>query len=165
MYLQAIIELIKYYRLPWLILAIIFWIISYYIFSLKQFIYALPGGIFSMLIGTSLETFFIDHKFWQDRYLLIPVGELDLFLIIGPFLIIGLWLIRLLPNKRLYICCFILLLSALATGVEFIFIQIDVLKFDTSKWSYYHSLFAYFLGLLSTLGLHCIYYEKTKAHR
>lgn len=165
MYFQAIIEFIKLNRLPWLILAIIIWIINIYFFNLKQFIYALPGGIFSMLIGASLETFFIAHKFWFERYLLIPVGKLDVSLIIGPFFSIGLWLIRLLPNNRLYTCCLILLLSALATGVEYIFIQFSILKYDTSRWSYYHSLFTYYLGLVSTLGLHCIYYGKTNTYR
>lgn len=159
-----ILEMFKYYielyKLPWLILAILSWIAIYFTCSFKQFMYALPSGVWSMMLGTILEQFFVYHKFWTDKYLLIPIGELDLFVIIGPFFAIGLLFIRFLPRNKWSICLLIVLFSAIATGIELLSIEFCSLKYHDTKWSYLHSLFAYCIGLISTLGFNSLYYDK-----
>jgi len=148
------------YRLPWLMLAILSWITIYFTCSYKQFTKALPAAIWTMIVGAILEQFFLHHKFWSDKYLLIPIGELDLFLVIGPFFTLGLLLIRLLPRNKWGILSSVLFFSILATGIEVISIKLSFLKYHETKWNYLHSIFAYSLGLMSTLGFHYALWKK-----
>ena len=149
------------YRLPWLLLAILSWITIYFSCSWYQFTKALPAGLWTMAVGFILEQFFLHHKFWSDNYLLIPIGELDLFLVIGPFFTIGLLLIRFLPRNKWGVFSLVLLFSVLATGIEAITMKLCFLKYHETKWSYIHSVFAYSLGLMSTIGFHHVLFKKS----
>ncbi|ABR47684.1 hypothetical protein Amet_1488 [Alkaliphilus metalliredigens QYMF] len=160
MNIEVLIEFLDAYNLPWLLLAIISWLAIYFSCSLQQFFHALPVAIWTMIVGGILEKFFIDHKFWIDRFILIPVGELDLFVIIGPFFCLGLLLIRFLPKDRSKKCLLILLFSALSTIIEALSIELGFLEYRQGKWSALHSLVAYTLGLMSALGFYYVYYSK-----
>ncbi|WP_425445821.1 hypothetical protein [Dethiothermospora halolimnae] len=160
MFTKIIINFLDTYNLPWLILALMTWSLIYISCSLKQFFYALPVGIWTMVVGTILENFFIYHKFWSDHFILVHIGELDLFLIIGPFFSIGLLLIRFLPKSSFGKYMIILLFSAISVGIELIAIKLGFLSYNAEKWSLIHSLGAYSLSLMSGLGFYYIYYNK-----
>ncbi len=160
--LDAISRLLDKYNLPWLLLALMSWLIIIFSCSRKDFWYGFPVGIWTMVTGAVLEQFFIDQKFWVDRFIMIPVGELDLYLIIGPFFGLGLLLIRFLPKSRLLRYFSVLAWSALATGIEFIATKLHFLVYSGTKWSYLHSMTCYSIALMSALGFYFIYYEYRK---
>ncbi|WP_066633737.1 hypothetical protein [Desulfolucanica intricata] len=158
--METIILILDKYNLPWLLLAIITWLILFFSCSYKCFLQGLPVGIFTMITGASLEQFFISHKFWKEKFILVKIGELDLFLVTGPLLVIGILLIRFLPKSRLGMFLAILAWSSLATGIEFIALKLGFLAYHSEKWSSLHSLTGYFLYLLSALGLYYILSNK-----
>ncbi len=160
MTLDSIIIFLDKYNLPWVLLAILVWIVIVFTCSMKEFVHALPVGIWTMFVGYILETFFVDHRFWVDKFLMIPIGDLDLFLVIGPFFAIGLLLIRFLPRERWKKLFLILLFSALATAIEALAMQLGFLQYADEKWCYIHSFVAYIFGLFSAVGFYSIYYDK-----
>lgn len=150
---------IYYYRLPWIILSIFTWALIIFTCSFRQFIYAMPIGLWTMLVGGLLENFFINAKFWHESFILIPIGELDLFVMLGPFFTIGVILVRYLPKRPVHKLLLVLLLSLLATGIELIAIPLGLLTYAQGKWQSMHSVFAYVLGLMSALGFYFVYYN------
>lgn len=103
MFLNSVSRFLDKFDLPWVILALITILILVSTNSRKDFWRCCPVGIWTMVTGALLEQFFINNKFWVDHYIMIKVGELDLFVIIGPFFAIGFLLVRFLPENRLAI--------------------------------------------------------------
>lgn len=157
MTLEIIIRFLDKYNLPWLLLAIMTWLIILFSCSRKCFLHGLPTGIWTLLIGAGLEQFFINYKFWLERFIMIRVGELDLFVIIGPFFSIGVLLIRFLPESRWGKYLAVLFWSGVSTGIELIAIKLGFLDYHPVKWSALHSLISYYLSLLSALGFYYCY--------
>ncbi|AOY77109.1 hypothetical protein [Clostridium formicaceticum] len=160
MNIETFIKLLDTYNLPWLILAIITWLTIYFSCSLQQFFHALPVGFWTMVIGGMLESFFIEHKFWVDRFIMIHIGELDLFVLIGPFFAVGLVLIRFLPKGRWKKHLIVLTFAALSTAIELIAIKLKFLEYHPEKWGVLYSFVAYSLALMSALGFYYVYYSK-----
>ncbi|AKL94639.1 hypothetical protein CACET_c11740 [Clostridium aceticum] len=158
--METIIEFLDTYNLPWLILAGITWLTIYFSCSLQQFFHALPVGLWTMTIGGTLENFFIDNKFWEQHFIMIQVGKLDLFVLVGPFFAVGLLLIRFLPKGRWQKFFMVLVFSALSTAIELIAIKFGFLTYHPENWSAISSLIAYYLGLMSGLGFYYVYYNK-----
>ncbi len=159
MTLDSFIIFLDKYNLPWVLLAVVVWLVIIFTCSLKEFIHALPVGIWTMFVGFILETFFVENRFWVDRFLMVPVGDLDLFLILGPFFAIGLLLIRFLPRERWKKIVLILIFAALGTAVEALAVQLEFLQY-AEKWCYIHSITSYCFGLFSAVGFYAIYYDK-----
>ncbi|WP_026477221.1 hypothetical protein [Alkaliphilus transvaalensis] len=157
---EGITNFLDTYNLPWLILAVICWVVIFFTCSLKEFKRALPIALWTMVVGGVLENFFIDNKFWKEDFILVHLGELDLFVVIGPFFTIGLFLIRCLPKKSWQKLFLVLLLSTLATLIEFFSIKLGFLSYDSEKWGYIYSIVAYIIGLMSALGFYFIYYDR-----
>jgi len=152
------------YKLLWPILALLTWLLIIFTCSFRQFLHALPIGIWTMIIGGVLENFFIVFKFWQENLISIPVGELDLFVVIGPFFTIGVIFVRFLPSNPWGKVFLILLLSVLATGIELIAIELGMLKYTETRWIELYSIAAYTIGLMSAQGFYYIYYNLPKKH-
>ncbi len=157
MSLKIIIEFLDTYNLPWFILAILTWLPIVFTCSSREFFHALPVGIWTMIVGGILENFFIYHKFWVQRFILVHLGELDLFVTIGPFFSIGILLIKFLPKNRWGKYLIVLILSALATGIELLAIKLAFLEYHPHNWQALYSLIIYTLGLMSGLGFYHIY--------
>ncbi|MEW9122841.1 MAG: hypothetical protein AB2421_09025 [Thermotaleaceae bacterium] len=155
--MENIIKFLDLYNLPWLLLALLTWLIIFFTCSSRQFLHGLPVGIWTMAVGGILEAFFIEHKFWIQRFILIHVGELDLFVLIGPFFAIGLLLIRFLPSTPWGKSIIVLGFSALATLIELAAIKLHFLSYHESKWGWIYSMVAYCIGLTSALGFYYIY--------
>ncbi len=165
MSLEIITRFLDQHNLPWLILALLTWLAIYLLCSPRCFFKAFPVGIWTMAVGGILEHFFIEHKFWEERYMMIPLGESDLFVIIGPFFAIGVILIRFLPESRRGKFLTVLVLSVFATAIELIAIELGFLTYNESKWGVLNSLIAYSLGLMSALGFYYAYYSKSVSSR
>ncbi|SCY44567.1 hypothetical protein [Alkaliphilus peptidifermentans] len=161
MILENFIDFLDTYNLPWLILAILSWIVIYFTCSFNQFLHGLPVALWTMTIGGILEHFFINEKFWQQRYILVQLGELDLFVLIGPFFTIGLLLIRFLPRSPWGKFLLIFMFSMLSTVIELLSVKLGFLEYHPEKWGILYSLVAYYLGLMSALGFYYIFYNKT----
>ncbi len=163
--LEIIVEFLDHYNLPWVILAVLSWLSIYFSCSFHCFLQALPVGIWIMAVGTVLEQFFIYHRFWEDHFIMVPIGESDLFLIIGPFFSIGILLIRFLPKNRWGQFFTVLILSGLAAGIELIAVKLGFLTYNSAKWGFLNSFIAYYLGLMSALGFYYVYYSKNISFR
>ena len=142
------------HNLPWLLLAIISWIIVYLSSRRRAFFQLLPMGIWTAVVGYMLERFFIVHKFWSDKFIMIPINGLDLFVVIGPFFSIGILLLQYLPKTTFGQLAAVLFWSFIATAIEMLAIKLGFLYFASGKWTYLHSILAYCLGLMSTLGFY-----------
>lgn len=165
MTMDAVIRFLDKYNLPWVLLAIITWLTILFTYSRKDFWPGLLTGIWTMLTGSVLEQFFIYHKFWEERYIMVHLGELDLFLIIGPFFSLGVLVIRFLPKNRWTRYLAVLAWSGLATGIEVIAIKLQFLDYHPVKWSFIHSLMAYVLALMSALGFYYITFSSPARHK
>ena len=152
------------YNLPWFLLAVFSWVIVRLTCRREDFRHGLPVGIWTLLAGGVLEHFFIQEKFWVERFSMIPVGELDLFLLIGPFFSLGVLLIRYLPESAPGRLAAVLGWSVLGVAIEFLAIQLGFLGYSP-QWSGGHSLLGYFLGLMSALGFYFAYYQISDARR
>ena len=141
-----------HFNLPWLLLALMSWSLIFIFCSRECFRKGYPVGIWTMITAAVLEHYFITQKLWIDRFIMVHVGELDLFLIIGPYFAIGLLMIRFLSANRWGRLATVLILSGLATGVELIAIQLGALEYNPGKWGTAQSMVAYVLGLFSALG-------------
>ncbi|MFZ3173061.1 MAG: hypothetical protein WA118_13910 [Carboxydocellales bacterium] len=164
MVLKSISRFLDKFDLPWVLLALITILIIVSTNSRKDFWRCFPVGIWTMVTGALLEQFFIKNKFWVEHFKMIKVGELDLFVIIGPFFAIGFLLIRFLPENRLAKFLAVLAWSGLATGIEFMAGKLGFLEYDSQKWSALHSLGIYYLSLMSALGFYCIYNNHSNQH-
>lgn len=165
MTLNAFTKFLERYELPWLLLAIISWIILYFSSRHKPFLQLLPMGIWSAVVGYILERFFIVHKFWEDKYIMIHVDGVDLFVVIGPFLVVGILLLQYLPKSTWGQLGAVLLWSLFATAVELLAVKLGFLHFTPGKWTYLHSTLAYCLGLMSTLGFYYILKQSFRFRR
>lgn len=159
MSLAVIERFLDTYNLPWLILAILTWLLILFSCSSREFFYALPVGIWTMVVGAVLEEFFINHKFWTERFILIHLGELDLFVVVGPFFAIGLLLIKFLPGGRWGKFLIVLILSTLATGIELLATKLGFLVYHPTNWIPLQSFATYVLGLMSGLGFYFVFYD------
>lgn len=160
MLLETISEFLNQYNLPWLILAIISWLAIYFLCSFRVFLHALPVGIWTMFIGAILEYFFVRYEFWTERFIMIPIGGLDLFVVVGPFFTIGIILIRFLPAGKYGKLAIVFVLSLIAAGVELLAVKMGFLVYNQEKWTVLYSVVAYCLGLMSALGFYYVYYNK-----
>lgn len=165
MALETVTRFLDQHNLPWLLLAAVSWLIIAFSCSRKAFWRGLPAGIWTMATGTILELFFINHKFWVERFIMIHIGELDLFVITGPFFSVGLLLIRFLPENRWGRYLAVLFWSGFATGIELLAVKLGFLEYQPAKWSMFHSIMAYFLGLMSALGFYYIFTSVSPAQR
>lgn len=157
---EKLIEFLDAYNLPWFLLAVVTWLVIYITCSLQQFFHALPVALWTMATGGILERFFIEHKFWSEEFIMIHIGGLDLFVIIGPFFSLGLVFIRFLPKGRWKKYFSALAFAALSTGIELIATKLGFLQYHGEKWNGLHSFVAYSLGLMSALGFYYVYYNK-----
>ncbi|KXG74896.1 hypothetical protein [Thermotalea metallivorans] len=160
--LDVISKFLEQYNLPWLLLAVISWVILYFSCSWRTFLHLLPVGIWTMVMGSILEHFFISHKFWIERFILLKLGELDLFVSIGPFFSLGVLLIRFLPQGKWRKLLAVLFWSAFSTLMEIMAILLRFLAYHGEKWGIFHSFIIYFFSLMSTLGFYYTFYTKTK---
>lgn len=158
MNISAITNFLDKNNLPWFLLFLFCWWLIWATCTRKQFYHALPVGIWTMVVGTALEHFFIFHKFWVEKFIMIPFKDLDLFVCIGPFFAIGIMLVRFNPKTKSLKFFNIVAWSALATLVEFIAIELGFLAYTPSKWTYLSSFGTYMLSLHGALGFYSIYY-------
>ena len=157
MVLASIISFLDKFNLPWVLLAIFTWWVIIFTDSRRDFRRCLPVGIWTMVTGALLEQFFIYNKFWVERFIMIKVGELDLFLILGPFFALGFLMIRFLPESRLAKFLTVLAWSGLAVGIELIATKLGFLDYHPQRWGSLYSLFTYYFALMSALGFYCVY--------
>lgn len=157
-HLEAVMGFVEQYNLPWFLLAVLSWVVLRMAARRDSFRHALPVGIWTLAVGGILEHFFITEKFWNDRFIMVPVGELDLFLLIGPFFALGILLIRFLPENAVGRFVMVLVWSMLAVAIEFLAVELGFLSYST-RWSGGHSLVGYLLGLMSALGFYFVYYR------
>ncbi|MDW7650498.1 MAG: hypothetical protein SCK29_12070 [Bacillota bacterium] len=155
--MEIIISFLERHNLPWLLWALLSWTGIRLTCSREQFWYAFPVGVWTTLVGSALEHFFIVNKLWVDRFVLIPVGQFDLFVAIGPFFTLGVLLIRFLPESASRRFFTVLILSATAVLGELISVAFGFLKYNPG-WGPLDSLIAYYLGLMSALGFYLSFY-------
>ena len=152
--MNTLMELVEVYRLPWLLLALVSWGILFVYQGKRSFWQGLPLGIWTSVVGGVLENFFVKHKFWAEEYILVKIGQIDLFVIIGPFLVIGWMLIRHLPEQPIGRILAVFSWSMFATFVEYVAIKLGFLSYEPGRWTYLLSIMAYSLALFSTLGVY-----------
>jgi hypothetical protein len=155
--MEIIVSFLERHNLPWLLWALLSWMGIGLTCSREQFWHAFPVGIWTTLVGSVLEHFFIVNKLWVDRFILIPVGEFDLFVAIGPFFTLGVLLIRFLPESAPGRFFAVLVWSAAAVLGELISVGIGFLQYNPG-WGALNSLVAYYLGLMSALGFYLSFY-------
>lgn len=85
---------------------------------------------------------------------MININDIDLFVVIGPFFSLGILLIQYLPETAMKQLASVLLWSCFATAIELLAIKLGFLSYMEGKWSYLHSLLAYFLCLMNALGFY-----------
>ncbi len=153
------------YNLPWFLLAVFSWTVVRLAGKREDLRHGFPVGVWTMAVGGVLEQFFIENKFWSERFIMVPVGEMDLFLLIGPFFALGILLIRFLPESTAGRLLAVLGWSLLAVIFEFLAVQLGFLAYHPRNWSGGHSLAGYFLALMSALGFYFIYYHIGDAKR
>ncbi|MDA8233904.1 MAG: hypothetical protein M0Z31_03675 [Clostridia bacterium] len=164
MTLEPVIRFLDRYDLPWVLLALMTWLAILLTCSRKEFWRGLPVGLWTMVIGGALEQFFIHHKFWAEDFIMIKIGELDLFLIIGPFFTIGVLLVRFLPESRWGKFLAVLAWSGFATLIEMGAIKFGFLDYHPVKWGMEFSIATYYLALMSALGFYFSLYDRPKAY-
>ncbi len=152
--METVSRFLEQFNLPWLLLALLSWSLILIFCSRQCFRKGYPVGILTMITAAVLEQYFITQKFWIDRFIMVHVGELDLFLIIGPYFALGLLMIRFLPTNRWGKLAAVLILSGIATGVELIAVQLRMLEYQPGKWGAAQSMVTYVLGLFSALGFY-----------
>lgn len=165
MILESITGFLDKYNLPWLLLAVMTWVLIISTCSWKIFRYALPVGLWSMFVGYVMERFFIYHKFWIEKFILVHIGELDLFIVIGPFFAAGIMLIRFLPESGWGNLLSLLAWSLLFTGIEWVAATLKFLDYDDVRWTYIHSYVSYFFSLMNTLGFYYLIYALPVRHK
>jgi hypothetical protein len=158
MTLETLVGFLDRYNLPWLLWTLFSWQVILLTCTRKQFWHAFPVGIWTALVGTVLEQFFIENKFWVDRFILIQVGEFDLFLAIGPFFALGVMLARFLPENSLGRFFAVFAWSAAAMLGELTSVWLGFLQYHAEKWSALHSMTAYYIALMSSLGFYFSFY-------
>jgi len=158
--LETVVNLLDKYNLPWLLLAVLTWVLVLLTCSLSFLWQTMPVGIWTMITGGIIEQFFIYHKFWTEKFIMIHLGELDLFVLAGPFFTLGILLIRFLPRNRWLVFLSILAWSVVATFIEIAALKLGFLAYDPEKWWLAHSLGTYYFSLMSALGFFCVYSNK-----
>lgn len=157
MVLETMANFFDRHNLPWLLWALLTWLVIRLTCNRTQFWHAFPVGLWTALVGSVLEHFFIENKFWVDRFILIPVGKFDLFAAVGPFFSLGVLLLRFLPNNAPGRFFAVFAWSAAAVLGELLSVRVGFLQYQPG-WSALNSLTAYFLGLVSALGFYFSYY-------
>ncbi|MCW3489267.1 hypothetical protein [Dethiobacter alkaliphilus] len=154
MTLETIILFLDKYNLPWLLWALTSWLVIYMTCNRQQLRHAFSVGLWTAAVGLVLEHFFIVNKFWTERFIMLPVGELDLFVVIGPFFTLGVMLIRYLPGHFRGQMLAVFAWSATATAGELLSLRLGFLQYHPDKWTILHSFVGYYLGLMSALGFY-----------
>jgi hypothetical protein len=159
MTIETIVGFLDRHNLPWLLWALLSWLVIYLTCTRRQFWHAFPVGLWTALVGSILEHFFIENKFWVDHFILISIGKFDLFVAIGPFFALGVILIRFLPENAPGRFIAVFFWSVFAVLGELSSGWLGFLQYHPENWSALHSLVGYFIGLMSALGFSFSFYS------
>lgn len=113
-------------KLPWVITAIVSWILLYILVDAKQLRRTIFGGIFTLALGSLVDWGGQQLHLYQFRDLIIPWAGCSAFYKWGPIFVIGVLYTQYLPRKRSLQVINIMVVSLLYLAMEALILQTGV---------------------------------------
>lgn len=141
---------------PWLISAIIAWVIFLLLVDWSRLKYTVWGGVIALILQFLVDTGAIKLHLYRIDSVLSILGS-PVFFTFGVVFAIGILFAQTLPESRLLQALNILLLVALFFAEEYLYVQVGVLEY--LNWSHPASIFTDLLvftslsWLVNALGL------------
>lgn len=133
--------------MPWVIFAIVIWLIIL-IFLRASLGKYWSAGLWALLVGYFLNNFFIKHEFYLFKETLYPIQAIPAAYLFG-LTGIGIIIVSFLPEGKAWQLPYLILLSALFTGMELFAESQGCLTYI--HWTLYDS-FAYKLFAFITIA-------------
>lgn len=151
---MEILEYIREQRLPWAILFVFAWSIFFIFSDWNQLRKNYPAGLMAAFWAGLLENFFIEKQLFidHDHLMLLPAPfpNVDIYLVLGPFFVMGVLFVQFLPDNPMYKGPYALAWGIFGVFVEWMFLKVEYLKFQ--KWNLWSSYLSYWLFFMMMIG-------------
>ncbi len=134
--------------MPWVITAIVSWILFYFMVDVQQLRRTIFGGIFTVALGSLVDWGGQYLSLYQFNDLIIPWAGCSIFYIFGPVFVIGVLFTQYLPRKGSLQVINILLISLLYLAMEALILQTGAA--DYLNW---HILASFIVDLVAITSL------------
>lgn len=115
--------------MPWVIAAIVSWILFYFMVDVQQLRRTIFGGLFTLTLASLVDWGGQQLHLYQFRDLIIPWAGCSIFYIFGPIFVIGVLFTQYLPRKRSLQVINILVVSLLYLALEALILQTDAANY------------------------------------
>ena len=150
---MEILHYIREQRLPWGILFVLAWVIFFIFSDWNQLRKNYPAGLMAAFWAGLLENFFIEKQLFIDHLMLLPAPfrNVDIYLVLGPFFVMGVLFVQYLPDNPMYKGPYSLAWGVFGVFIEWIFLKVEYLRFrDWTLWDSYLSYWLFFMMMIGT---------------
>jgi len=150
---MEILVYIREQRLPWLILFIFAWGIFFTVSDWKQLRNNYRAGLMAAFWGGLLENFFIAKELFAENLMILPspFPNVAIYLMLGPFFVMGVLFVQFLPDIPTYKGPYALAWGIFGVTIEWIFLKLGYLQFHNwSLWTSYLSYWLFFMMMIGT---------------
>lgn len=109
--------------MPWVITAIVSWVILYFLVDVTHLKKTIFGGIFTVTIGSVVDWGGQRLDLYKFHDVIIPWAGCSIFYKFGPILVMGILFTQYLPQKRYLQIINIIVMSLLYLSIEAIILQ------------------------------------------
>lgn len=134
--------------MPWVITAVVSWIIFYFLVDVRYLKATVFGGIAALLMGSVVDWGGQQLGLYKFYDVIIPWAGCSIFYKFGPIFTMGILFIQYLPRKR-----FLQVLNIFAVSLLYLAMETLILQTHAAEYKQWHYLASFIvdLGAFTTL--------------
>ncbi|AQS58745.1 hypothetical protein [Desulforamulus ferrireducens] len=109
--------------MPWVVTAIVSWILLYLLVDVQQLKRTIFGGFFAVALASLVDWGGQQLHLYEFRDIIIPWANCSAFYMLGPVFVIGVLFSQFLPRDRALQVINIVVISLLYLAMEFLILQ------------------------------------------
>ena len=146
--------------MPWIIFAAVIWLFIL-LFLRSQLGKFWSAGIWALIVGYCLNDIFVANQFYSFQELLYPFQGLPIGYLIG-LAGVGIIIINFLPEEKAWQLPYLILLSFLFTGIEFLAVEQGYILY--LQWSLFYSFLYKLIALIAIAWLSNLTVRRRKGY-
>ncbi len=115
--------------MPWVITAVVSWVVFYFLVDVSQLRRTIFGGIFTLALGSLVDWGCQELNFYKFYDVIIPWAGCSIFYQFGPIFVIGIIFTQYLPRKKSLQILNIFVVAFLYLSLERLILQTPVAEY------------------------------------
>lgn len=148
--------------MPWVITAVVSWIIFYFLVDVRYLKSTVLGGIFAVVLGSMVDWGGQHLGLYKFYDVIIPWAGCSIFYKFGPIFTMGVLFLQYLPRKK-----FLLIINIFVVSLLYLAMEILILQTNAAEYKHWHYLASFMvdLGAFTTLTWLGQTFHLAPAHR